>query len=156
VRLAAHAETVAKAERRTVAGIHPGDHPVQVELIQGQVQHGAGGLGRIAVAGVAWVEYPADRTATMLSTGEEEHRVSDQLPRRGQLHAERQGLTFPRDHPPGPSVGQLLCDHLRVHRLESPRGKRHLAVDRTQRGRGRRHFQRRRGRRGGGLAGSIA
>lgn len=65
VRLAAHAEAVGEPKRGSISSVHTGCHPVQAELIEGEMEHGMGRPRGIPVTGVTGMEYPADFAASM-------------------------------------------------------------------------------------------
>lgn len=115
---AAHPKTGGKPKGRLVAAIHPGRHPVQAKLLEGEVQQGVRRLSGIAVAGMGGIRDPARLPAPVLSTPEKEHDVPDHPTSLTQLHAQREGVPLGRNLPPAPTAAKPLCNHVAVHRNE--------------------------------------
>lgn len=112
------AKPLGQAGRIMVSTVDPGNHPMQAELIESQVQKCSTGLDRVPVPGNVGMENIAEFATPVFDRMEKKYDVADQPLRFGKFHTQSQRLTFIGNLLPSEIRAQPLAQHFVVHRLE--------------------------------------
>ena len=90
--LLAHVEAAQEGGGRGVAGVRAGEDAVGVQLVEGEVEEGAGRLGRVALAAGVGVEDVADLDLSMGGAAQPDAGVAEEQAVVAALDREREAV----------------------------------------------------------------